>query len=118
MNCLAEAMPVSLEKFLATEYHAFLAYGTSLRVTLRKNAVTRHRAFEEAPDFVDRLASGFELPPSLPLHAPDSREQIQVYAEPWARVTTTIYRFGGRIIYREVSAEDYEVTLELPPLWG
>lgn len=108
--------PVQVPQFLTREYFEFLAQGRDLRIVVRKEDVTSDRPFEQTPIFATRLSSGFELPPSLPQHPPQGQEQIQRYKADWAHITTTIYRFGGRILYREISPEAYEIKLELPPL--
>jgi hypothetical protein len=80
--------------------------------------VVRDKSFERHPDVATRLRTGFELPP-LPWGANVKKDEAPISYDPdWALAAVTVYRFGGRITYREVSPAEYEAKLELPPLYS
>lgn len=107
-------MPLSIVQ--QEDYLKFLATGGELRLTVNKSDIAKDRDFEKTPDIASKLRTGFELPPTPMAFIPAAIGQIIAYEDEWARVSVLIYNAGGRIIFREVSPEQYEAKLELPPM--
>ena len=111
-------MPADNSVIYTESYQNFLACGRELKIRISKVEVVRDKSFEQHPDVSTRLRTGFELPP---VHwGADVKKEVSPipYDPDWARAAVTVYRFGGRITYREVSPTEYEAKLELPPLYS
>lgn len=94
-------------------FQCFLAYWEQLQVTVSVDRLTPIGAL---PRHVEP-SEKFELPPPLPSLPLDDPQQPVHYTEEWAPIAAVVYRFGGRIIYRQVARGELEATMELPPLW-
>lgn len=94
-------------------FHHFLAYQDRLRVTIPVDRITRSGSFPYRVEATE----AFALPPLLPSLLLDDPQQHVPYTEECAPVAAIVYRFGGRIIYRQAAAGEVEARMELPPLW-
>lgn len=94
-------------------FHRFLAFREKLSVAVPVEQITVRGSFPRGLD----AGEIFELPPPHPSLPLDDPQQPVHYTEEWAPIAAIVYRFGGRVIYRQTPAGELEATMELPPLW-
>ena len=96
------------------QYQDFLANGGTLTFTIGASDIASDNAFENFALIKPYLYTGFELRPSSIIHEPKEAVQIMVYGDSWTRVVTTVYRQGGKIIYRKLSNGDFQAECSIP----
>lgn len=96
------------------QYQDFLTNGGSLTFVIGASDIASDNAFENFALIKPYLYTGFELRPSSIIHEPNEAAQIMVHGDPWARVVTTVYQQGGKIIYKKLSNGDFQAECSTP----
>lgn len=83
------------------EYINFLENGGQITFVIDSEDISNDSSFENFEPIKPYLYSGFEIRPSTIIHDPEVAAQLLVYGDSWTKVTTFVYRNGGKIIYRK-----------------
>ncbi|MBC3830958.1 hypothetical protein H8K33_05525 [Undibacterium amnicola] len=96
------------------QYKDFLTNGGTLTFTIDANDISPDNAFENFSLIKPYLHTGFELRPSSIIHEPQEAAQIYVYGDSWTRVVTTVYRNGGKIVYKKLNSGVFQAECTIP----
>ncbi len=96
------------------QYRNFLDNGGSLTFVIGAQDIASDSSFENFELITPYLHTGFELRPSSVIHEPKEAAQILVFGDSWTRIVTTVYRNGGKIIYKKLTNGDFQADCTIP----
>lgn len=96
------------------EFDLFMKNGGDIVLEIDPTDISQTREFEKFPSLVDKLDSGFELPPTTLIQAKELLAQIHLYGSEWDKIFATVYICGGKVFFKRVSEDKYQAVCMIP----
>ncbi len=96
------------------EWENFKNKGGSINFEIDPEDISSTKDFEAHPSIQPNLTTGFELPPTPLINAPDLLGLITVYGTAWDAIMCRVYLSGGNVIYKKKPNGKYEAICNIP----
>lgn len=107
-------MAITYSKSKKEEFERFKNEGGDIVFEIDGEDISSSREFESFPSIKPNLKSGFELPPTSMIEAPELQALISVYGSAWDYILARVYLSKGKVIYRQLNNGKYEAHCSVP----
>ncbi|PCJ47368.1 MAG: hypothetical protein COA74_11650 [Gammaproteobacteria bacterium] len=107
-------MTITYSDSKKVEFEKFKKEGGNITFEIDATDISQNKKFEEFPSIKPKLKTGFEIPPTSMIEAPELQALISVYGSPWDYILARVYLSQGKVIYKQIQNGKYEAHCSTP----
>ncbi len=107
-------MAITYSEEKMSEWENFKKNGGAITFEIDPTDISSTQEFEEFPSIKPNLSTGFELPPTSLINAPELQALIQGHGSEWDHILCRIYLAGGKVVYKKLPSGKYEANCTVP----